>query len=66
MDDFVVKIKITNKAMVAFFLEKGVKPIDILLGAHKTIVFVYNIAETTPYYAEWKEREPETRHEQSR
>lgn len=49
-------VSVTNKAMVAFFLMHGLKPIDMYIGENSTIVFVYDKDKSTRLYNLYKER----------
>lgn len=47
------KVKVTFKALVAYYLKNGVKPIDIYLGHNDTIVFLFNRSDTKVLYGSW-------------
>lgn len=45
--------RVTNKKLVAYFLMNGVKPIDMFIGDHDTIVFVYDSSQTNGLYTQY-------------
>lgn len=53
-------VPVTNKAEVAYFLENGVKPLNIFLGDNRTIVFQYNKYDTNALHREFIAKYPKS------